>query len=105
MIASMASNTASETLLVPQKGSRPTASAGGTSALSTQILKQSASRLRVLALLYAFTFFMAGVVPSLVSEMDRGHMIAHFEHFIPAVVGIVGGLAVAGFTLSERVPL
>jgi serine/threonine-protein kinase len=100
----MATDAEGETLLVPQQGARRTAPLGDTRALSTQILKQSARRLRVLALLYSFTFFMAGMVPSLVSEIDRAHLVAHFGHFIPDIIAILGGLAVAAFTLSERVP-
>jgi hypothetical protein len=101
----MTPDTGGETLLVPQKGARRTTTADGTRALSTQILKQSARRLRVLALLYAFTFFMAAFVPNLVSATDRARLLADVAYWIPDIVAIALALLVAAFTLSDRVPL
>jgi hypothetical protein len=52
------------TLLRPE-ALRPDAR-GISSALPPDLLGQSAERLRILALLYAFAFFMAGIFPMLV---------------------------------------
>lgn len=60
-----------ETLLLPQQNARKTTALEGTRGLSTEIVSQSARRLRILALLYAFTFFMSSFVPILVSEANR----------------------------------
>ena len=72
--------------------------------LSTDIISQSARRLRVLALLYAFTFFMAGFFPNLLFQVDRARMMADPMHWVPGVVAIGLALVVAAFTFSSRVP-
>src|SRR5213083_2229391 len=41
------------------------------SGFPVDLLSQSAGRLRVLALLYAFVFFMAGIFPTLLFPADR----------------------------------
>lgn len=57
----------------------PTAGAISSS-LPSDLLAQSAARLRVLALLYAFVFFMAGVFPMLLSRADRAQLVGSFMH-------------------------
>ena len=93
-----------ETLLRPQvEVSHSTGE--GTRELSTEILSRSARRLRILALMYAFTFFMAAFFPSLIFADARVAMLASFEYWIPAVAAIAMALLVAAFTLNGRVPL
>ena len=91
-----------ETLLRPQKAARITA--GKTRGLSTEIIGQSARRLRILALIYAFTFFMAGFVSALLSAEGRAELAANPIYWLPDVVFIGMGLLVAALTLTERVP-
>jgi eukaryotic-like serine/threonine-protein kinase len=55
--------------------------------------------------MYAFTFFMAAFLPSLLFEEGRSQMMASFAYWIPDVVAIAMALIVAAFTLSDRIPL
>jgi serine/threonine-protein kinase len=92
------------TLLLPQAG-RGTTSGSGTGALAPDLLGQSARRLRALALLYAFTFFMAGFFPALLFAEDRARLFQEPANWVPGVVSIAVALLVAASTLSARVPL
>jgi len=47
------------------------------SGFPVDLLSQSAGRLRVLALLYAFVFFMAGIFPSLLFPSERARFLGH----------------------------
>src|SRR2546430_16849173 len=69
------------------------------------LLNQSAGRLRVLALLYAFVFFMAGIFPALLFPADRARFFGSFVQWGPAVIGIVVALLVAAVIRSPRLPL
>jgi serine/threonine-protein kinase len=93
-----------EKLLRPQVATAASTD-DGTRGLSAEILSRSARRLRILALMYAFTFFMAGFLPSLFFAEGRATMIANFVYWIPDVVAIAMALVVAAFTLYKRVPL
>jgi serine/threonine-protein kinase len=73
--------------------------------LAPELLSQSASRLRILALLYAFTFFMAGVFPNLVIAEWRAPYWGNPENWVPALISIAVGLAVAALAASPRLPL
>ncbi len=65
-----------DTVLFPRADPRPSTSfAQQTGPLAPELLSQSVRRLRVLALLYAFIFFMAGFFPSLLVAEDRAHML------------------------------
>src|SRR5688572_11021020 len=66
------------TLLRPE-ALRPDAR-GISSALPPDLLGQSAERLRILALLYAFAFFMAGIFPMLVVPADRALLFGTPAH-------------------------
>ena len=67
------------------------------------LLSQSAGRLRVLALLYAFVFFMAGIFPALL--FDRARFLGSFLQWGPAAIGIAVALLVAAVIRSSRLPL
>src|SRR3989475_1284794 len=69
------------------------------------LLSQSAGRLRVLALLYAFVFFMAGIFPALPFPGERARFLGSFLQWGPSVIGIVLALLVAVVTRSARLPL
>ena len=91
------------TLLRPD-GPAP-AERGPTSGLPTDLLGEAAARLRVLALLYAFVFFMAGIFPALLFPGDRARFVSSIVQWGPAVFGILLGLAVAGLIRSPRLSL
>ena len=93
------------TVVIPRPGRSPHSSVQPTGALAPELLKESARRLRVLALLYAFTFFMAGILPSLASPIDRAHFLQEPAHWAPGVASIALALVVAVFARSARVPL
>jgi hypothetical protein len=75
---------------------RGTSVGGPTTALPTDLLNQAGDRLRILALLYAFTFFMAAFLPSLVSSAERQQLFAHPLNWAPGALSIAVALAVAG---------
>jgi plasmid stabilization system protein ParE len=78
---------------------------GLSSGLPADLLSQSAGRLRVVALLYAFVFFLAGIFPALVLPGDRERFLSSFTQWGPGVVGILIGLLVAAVIRSKRIPL
>jgi len=91
------------TLLHPQA---PSADArGASSSLPADLLSQSAARLRVLALLYAFVFFLAGIFPALLFPGDRARFLGSFLQWGPSVIGIGVALVVAAAIRSSRLPL
>ena len=61
---------------------------GISSGFPVDLLSQSAGRLRVLALLYAFVFFMAGVFPALLFPSERARFFGSFLQWGPSVLGI-----------------
>ena len=93
-----------ESLLLPRKGGRTSSSRVGTTGLPADLLSQSAARLRVLALLYAFVFFMAGFFPALLFEADRAQLFGSFMLWGPGAIAIVMALVVATVIRSARVP-
>jgi len=93
------------TMLQPRGGSQPSVPGRTTGALSPELLSQSASRLRTLALLYAFTFFMAAIFPNLLSQQGRASFFGNPENWVPTLASIAVALVVAGFAMSSRVPL
>jgi eukaryotic-like serine/threonine-protein kinase len=69
------------------------------------LLNQSAGRLRVLALLYAFVYFMAGIFPALLFPEDRARFFGSFLQWGPSVLAIGVALIVAAVIRSPRLPL
>jgi hypothetical protein len=91
------------TLLRPDGGeASPGAIASG---FPTDLLAQSATRLRTLALLYAFVFFMAGIFPALLMPSDRARFLGSFVQWGPGVISIVVALLVAAVIRSPRISL
>ena len=101
----MPSRTASETLLLPQRGAAATKTGEPTRGLAADILGQSARRLRVLTLLYAFIFFMAAFFPMLLFPADRALLFSSPAEWLPGTLAIALSLVVTAFTLSSRVPI
>jgi len=83
----------------------PTPARGPTSGLPTDLLSEAAGRLRVLALLYAFVFFLAGIFPALLFPADRAHFLSSVVQWGPAVFGILIGLVVVALIRSPRLSL
>jgi plasmid stabilization system protein ParE len=84
---------------------RDPAAPGISSGFPSDLLRQSATRLRTLALLYAFVFFMAGIFPALLFPADRARFLGSFVQWGPGVIGIVLGLLVAVVVRSPRWPV
>ena len=60
-------------------------SRGISSGFPSDLLSRSAERLRVLALLYAFVFFMGGIFPALLFPADRAPFLGSFAQWGPGV--------------------
>jgi hypothetical protein len=73
--------------------------------LPIDLVMQSVSRLRVLALLYAFVFFMVALFPALVVPQDRGRVLGSSILWAPGVISISVALLVAALIRSARLPL
>ncbi len=82
-----------------------TATREDTPGLSAEILSRSARRLRTLALMYAFTFFMAGYFPNLIFADARAMMLSSALYWLPGVLAIAMALAVAAITMYAGLPL
>src|SRR2546425_6350968 len=78
---------------------------GISSGFPVDLLRQSAERLRALALLYAFVFFMAGVFPAVLLPGERARFLGTFLQWGPSVIAIVVALLVAAVIRSARLPL
>src|SRR5437588_7220444 len=91
------------TLMHPE--ARDWSAPGISSGFPVDLLSQSAGRLRVLALLYAFVFFMAGIFPALLFPGDRARFLGSFLQWGPSVIAIVVALLVAAVIRSPRLPL
>jgi serine/threonine-protein kinase len=76
-----------------------------TRGLSAEILSRSARRLRTLALMYAFTFFMAGFFQDLIFADARAMMFSSVLFWLPGVLAIAMALAVAAVTVYANLPL
>jgi eukaryotic-like serine/threonine-protein kinase len=81
---------------------RDPAARGISSGFPADLLRESAGRLRVLALLYAFVFFMAGILPALLLSADRPRFLSSIVQWGPAVLGIAVALLVVAVLRSPR---
>jgi hypothetical protein len=90
------------TLMAPDAG-EPVR--GLSSGFPLDLLSQSGARLRILALLYAFVFFMAGIFPALVMPHVRAQFLGNFLYWGPGVIAIVVALLVAAALRSPRLSL
>ncbi|MDH4338365.1 MAG: serine/threonine protein kinase [Candidatus Krumholzibacteria bacterium] len=69
------------------------------------LLERAARRLYILALLYAFIFFMAGLFPQFMDPADRARFTTRFISWGPGSISIAMALLVAGVARSRRLPL
>jgi hypothetical protein len=81
------------------------AARGISSGFPIDLLRQAAARLRVLALLYAAIFFMAGVFPALLQVEGRARLFGSVLQWGPSVGGIAVALLVAAVIRSRHLPL
>jgi hypothetical protein len=93
-----------EKLLRPRDASA-TATREDTRGLSAEILSRSARRLRTLALMYAFTFFMAGFFQDLLFADARAMMLSSPLYWLPGVLAIAMALVVAALTVYANLAL
>src|SRR5262245_37936226 len=89
--------------MMPERGAH--SSSGVSSGFPTDLVGQSANRLRTLALLYALVFFLAGIFPALLFPEDRARLFGNPILWVPAVLGIGLGLFVAVAIGSKRLQL
>ena len=101
----MESSPAGPTLFLPHPARGTTGSRHFPTELPEDLLNQSAGRLRTIALLYAFVFFMAGFFPDLLSAEDRAEHFSRFSNWGPGAIGILIALLVAALTRSSRISL
>jgi eukaryotic-like serine/threonine-protein kinase len=95
----------SEHVTLMRPGASDPGARASSSGFPTDLLSQSAERLRALALLYAFVYFMAGIFPALLIPGDRELFFSRFWQWGPGVIGIVVALLVAAVIAIGRVPL
>ena len=93
---------AGPTLFLPHPARGTTGSRHFPTELPEDLLNQAAGRLRILAWLYAFVFFMAGLFPALI--FDRAQLFSHILLWAPAAISIVVGVTVALLLSTDRVP-
>jgi hypothetical protein len=85
--------------ILPAQSSKRTRLTG----LPPDLLAQSATRLRTLALLYAFCFFMSDFLPVMLFAEAREYLFAAPLRWVPSAASIVVALLVAASTWSKRV--
>src|SRR6185436_18998357 len=101
----MTSEPVGETFIAPRKGKSTSSTRKSPTGLPADLLSQSAGRLRVIALLYAFVYFFAGFFPALLFPADRARLFESPRYWMPGAISIGLALLVAAVTRSERVPL
>ena len=89
-------------LLLPHRGRPTTGQRSSGTGLPADLLSQSAARLSVIALLYAFVFFMAGFFPPLLFPADRKILFGSLLAWVPGVTAISVALLVAAIVRSPR---
>jgi eukaryotic-like serine/threonine-protein kinase len=91
--------------LAPVKARRRVAdrTGGSGTALPSDVVSGAARRVRVVALLYAATFFVLGPLAALLSG-DGGPFFGSPLRWGPSIVGIVTALAVVAVSVSPRFP-
>jgi eukaryotic-like serine/threonine-protein kinase len=90
----MRPSTHEQTLFVPKHRSSSIVNRA-TTGLPLDLLNRAATRLQILAWLYAFTFFMAAFFPRLLIPAQRMNLFAHAVNWAPGVVSIAVAIAVA----------
>jgi hypothetical protein len=92
------------TLFLPHPEGGAAAARQSPTELPDDLVNQSLSRLRTLAWLYAFVFFMAGLFPAMLSPENRAFVFGNFMLWGPAAFSIAMALVVAGLLGANRIP-
>ena len=71
--------------------------------LPPDLLAQAARRLRIVALLYAFVFFMANPLTAILFPAEREEFLSSALRWAPSVISIGMALAVAALTWNRRI--
>lgn len=98
----MESRTGGPTLLRPDHAHTAWTAGPRSQGLPRDLVRQASARLRVLALLYAATFFFAAFFSSLISSEGREMLVRYPIHWLPGVIAIGVALAVAFAVTSTR---
>src|SRR5262245_34428324 len=101
----MTSSAEGHTVFLPQKNRPSTSGRDADTGLPTDLISQSAYRLRTLALLYAFVFFMAGFFPALLLPESRAQLFSHVIVWLPGTLAILMALVVASIACSKLISL
>src|SRR5688572_1074144 len=94
----MARPSSAETLLSREAGQRTRVIA-----LPPNLIAQSARRLRIQALMYAFVFFMSDPLSAILFPEERAEFLASPFGWGPAALSITVALVVAAVTLNRRI--
>jgi serine/threonine-protein kinase len=70
--------------------------------LPADVLDEAVMRLRILAVLYAATYFAAAYIPNLAIPELTELFFGRTSNWLPGAVSIVGALVMAGITLTDR---
>jgi serine/threonine-protein kinase len=73
--------------------------------LPPDLLAQSARRLRVVALLYAFVFFTSDPLTTIFFRDERASFLSNAIRWAPSTISIATALLVAALTWSRRIPV
>jgi eukaryotic-like serine/threonine-protein kinase len=98
-------STPEPTQFLPRQGRHTAGPRESTPGLPADLLGQSASRLRAVALLYAFVYFFSGFFPALLFPADRALLFASVRYWAPGATSIGLALLVAAISRSRRAPL
>jgi len=90
----MPPSTHGETLFAPKPRGASIADRS-TTGLPPDLLNRAATRLQMLAWLYAFTFFMSAFFPTLIVPAQRRTLLEHWWNWAPGSISIVVAVAVA----------
>jgi serine/threonine protein kinase len=63
--------------------------------LPPEVVEASIQRIGIIALVYAFTYFMVGILPAMLLREDRALWLTEVHRWIPPLVSIAAALAVA----------
>src|SRR5262245_5095780 len=98
------SSTGGPTILRPEAAHHASASIVSSQGLPRDLLRQATVRLRVMALLYAVVFFLAGFFPALISADGRAMMFSTVVHWLPGTLAIAVALVAAGLASPDLSP-
>ncbi len=98
--SSSATPSSVDTLIPPARG-RP----GDVTGLPADVLTQSAQRLRIVAMLYAFVFFMSDPFYAILFPEERALFFSSVMRWAPSTLSIAAALIVAASSLTRGLPV